>query len=44
MVVLLFGTTTSLDDELLKGLRSEVGTNKAYWGGKDNNWLYLNCF
>jgi hypothetical protein len=34
----------SLHDKLLKELRSGVGTNKVYWGGKDKNWLYLDCF
>jgi hypothetical protein len=31
-------------DFILKEIRLAIGTNKFYWGGKDDIWMYLETF
>jgi hypothetical protein len=31
-------------DNILRELRSAIGSNKFFWGGKDDDWLFLETF
>lgn len=44
MVNLLFGEWESQYEEILSELRKELNTVKLFWGGKDDTWLFLDCF
>jgi hypothetical protein len=44
MVNISKGTWESQYDEVLEALRKELNTNKIFWGGKDDDWLFLDCY
>lgn len=44
MVSLLDGVAESQYEEILQQLRKALNSNKLFWGGKDDNWLWLQSF